>query len=33
MGERVLEQEILSALFTLTGFAIVSTGSEKQGYP
>lgn len=32
MEERVLEHEILSALFTLTGFAIVSTGSEKQGH-
>lgn len=32
MEERVLEHEILSALFTLTGFAIKTIGSEKVGH-
>ena len=32
MAERVLEHEILKALFAGTGFAITAVGSEVKGY-
>ena len=32
MGERVLEHEILKALFAGTGFAVTAVGSEATGY-